>query len=156
MSANSDSDMRYINNIKTNEYEIEKQNALTYLINDMSKRFANPTDYYTILAVTQKSTPIEIKQAFENALKIYNIDVFTLLLGNENNVLLALKVFDKVLHDAYTIIGDASNKYYYDTKDIIKNISDPDKLITQFIDGFVDDFDPKDKSSYWTKDELNN
>ena len=132
----------------------KKQSALTHLINDIETRFSNVTDYYTILAVTKNSTPAEIKNAFENALQIYNIDVFTYLLGNENTVRETLKMFDKLLHDAYTTIGNASNKYYYDNKDIIKNTSDPDQLINQFIDGFVDDFDPNDKSAYWKQDEL--
>lgn len=133
----------------------KKKRALAHLTNDMKTRFANMNDYYTVLGVTKKSTPTEIKHAFESALQIYNSDVLTHLLGNNNNVSAAVKIFMKVLNDAYAILGDATNKYYYDNKDTIQNTTNPDDLINQFIDGFVDDFDPNDKASYWNKSELN-
>ena len=132
----------------------KKKRALINLTNDIKTRFASMNDYYTVLGVTKKSTPTEIKHAFESALQIYNIDVFTHLLGNKNNMSSTINVFVKSLTDAYAILGDASNKYYYDNKDIIQNITDPDDLINQFIDGFVDDFDPTDKASYWKPSEL--
>ena len=133
----------------------KKKRALAHLTNDMKTRFANMNDYYTVLGVTKKSTPSEIKHAFESALQIYNIDVFTHLLGNKNNMSSTIKVFVKGLTDAYAILGDPTNKYYYDNKDTIQNTTNPDDMINQFIDGFVDDFDPSDNASYWNKSELN-
>jgi hypothetical protein len=135
--------------------ELEKKKSkITTLLKDIEIRFADTKNYYTVLGVTKKSTPNEIKFAFETALQTYNINTFTYLLGNNNNVQATVDVFVKALNNAYIILSDVSNKYYYDNKDIIKNITDPDKLINQFIDGFVDDFDPIDKSAYWSPDEL--
>lgn len=133
----------------------KKEKVLILLINDAQTRFANLTDYYTILGVKKTSTSAEIKNAFETILKIYNFDTFTYLLGNSNISSTHVNMFIKVIHDAYDTLGNVSNKYFYDNKDIIQTTNNPDDMIDYFIDGFVDDFDQNDKASYWNKSELN-
>lgn len=136
--------------------DFEKKNcAITHLLNDIQKRFVNTSDYYTVLGVKKTSTSAEIKHAFENMLKIYNADTFTYLFGNRDNVSEDMKIFIKILHAAYDTLGNTTNKYFYDNKDIIQNTKNPDDLINQFVDGLITDFDPTDKASYWTKSELN-
>lgn len=153
--SNTESETKSVNAQRTNELE-DKKCALEHLAKDTKTRFANTSDYYTVLGVTKNSTPEEIKLAFELVLQTYNFDTIMNLIGNGPNHDAAAKWLINVIHNAYKTLGNATNKYYYDNKNTINNTSDPDELINMLIDGFVDDHDPNDPTAYWHKSELNN
>jgi hypothetical protein len=124
-------------------------------------RFENPNDYYAVLDVPRTASQHEIVSAYTKCCQLYNCQTFAAAFNNDKAVLSNLTVLIKYLDTAHATLSNSIKKNYYDTHGTMRAYTDPDTMLNSLInscvmelDGFVDDFDPNDKSSYWTADEL--
>lgn len=145
--------------------ETRKSAIISTIMADLN-RFADPNDYYKVLTVPPFATQSEITSAYQQRLQLYNVHIFGEVFNNDPTVLANLAKLIGFLNNAYTALTTnlthitPTNKTTHNTNKIYAN---PDTLLESLIescitelDGYVDDFDPNDKASYWSPEELNN
>lgn len=145
--------------------ESRKSEIISTIMTDLN-RFSDPNDYYKVLSVPPFATQSDITSAYQQRLQLYNVHIFGEVFNNDPDVLANLAKLIIFLNNAYTALTSnpthitSANKTPHNANKIYAN---PDTLLESLIetcitelDGYVDDFDPNDKASYWSPEELNN
>ena len=127
--------------------DTDTEDIIIAKINADNTRFDDPNDYYAVLKVTKKSTPAEISKSYLDCIAFYEMPRIIDLCNNKLSI--DVKKCLSYLNKAYEVLSDKTKKYYYDNNDTIQNVKNPDDMINIFLDGFVSDFDPNDKNSFW-------
>lgn len=146
------------------EEEARKTAIISTIMADLN-RFADPNDYHKVLTVSPFATQSDIASAYAQRLQLYNVHTFGEAFNNDPTVLANLAKLIGFLNNAYMSLttnlthSSPTNKTSHGVN---KMYSNPDALLESLIDsciteldGYVDDFDPNDKASYWSPAELN-